>query len=59
MLTGVEGLVKGLGGMNGLLSTGASLLLSTYAKEIPGVFDNLLDNIKIASGLTSKTMEKV
>lgn len=59
MLTGVEGLVEGLGGMNGLISTGASLLLSTYAKEIPEVFDNLLDNIKIASGLTSKTMEKV
>lgn len=58
ILTGIEGVVEGLGGMGGILTSASSIFLSLYAKEIPDAIDNTIDNLKVMVGLNTKSMAK-
>ena len=59
LLEGVEGLVDGLGGMEGVLSMVGSLALRYFAKDIPSALANTKDNIVGLLGLDSKGAKKV
>jgi hypothetical protein len=55
-LEGVNGFVKGLGGMKGMLTSAASIFLTVYAKEMPNIIDKATNNIKLFFGKTTKEM---
>ena len=59
LLEGVEGLVDGFGGMEGVLSLVGSLALRYFAKDIPSALANTKDNIVGLLGLDSKGSKKV
>ena len=56
LLTGVEGLVKGFGGMEGIISTVGGLFLKHFAKEAPEAIARLTDNFKVLTGRAQKDM---
>ena len=58
LLEGVEGLIDGLGGMEGVLSMIGSLALRYFAKDIPSALSNTKDNIVGLLGLDSKGAKK-
>ena len=59
LLESVEGLVDGLGGMEGVLSMVGSLALRYFAKDIPSALASTKDNIIGLLGLDSKGAKKV
>ena len=59
LLEGVEGLIDGFGGMEGVLSMIGSLALRYFAKEIPSALSNTKDNIVGLLGLDSKGAKKI
>lgn len=46
----IDGMIKGLGGVKGLLSTIASIFMANYAKEMPAVLDRIKQEILLISG---------
>lgn len=58
LLEGVEGLIDGFGGMEGVLSMVGSLALRYFAKDIPSALSNTKDNIVGLLGLDSKGAKK-
>ena len=58
-LEGVNGFVKGLGGMKGMLSSAAAIFLSVYAKEMPSIIDKATSSIQLFFGKTTKEMTKI
>ena len=59
LLEGVEGLIDGFGGMEGVLSMVGSLALRYFAKDIPSALANTKDNMIGLLGLDSKGAKKV
>ena len=53
-INGIDGIVKSLGGLKGVLQTVAAVFLSSYAKKMPQTLDTLKQNI-IVVGQTMKT----
>lgn len=59
VLNVVEGLVKGFGGLGGILSTLGSTLLGMYATELPTALNNIKDNINVITGKAQKNAEQL
>ena len=53
-INGIDGIVKSLGGLKGVLQTVAAVFLSSYAKKMPQTLDTLKQNI-IVVGQTMRT----
>jgi TP901 family phage tail tape measure protein len=58
LLSGVEGLVDGLGGMTGVIATIGSLIARHFAKEAPAALKTLRDNVNGLLGKETKEAEK-
>ena len=56
VLQGVDGVVTGMGGMKGVLTTIGSLFLMTYSKEIPSAIDKAIGTLDILTGKAKKNM---
>ena len=58
-LEGVNGFIKGIGGMKGILASAASIFLTVYAKEMPSIIDKATSSIQLFFGKTTKEMTKI
>ena len=56
ILQGIDGVVTGMGGMKGVLTTIGSLFLMTYSKEIPSAIDKAIGTLDILTGKAKKNM---
>ena len=54
ILEGVNGLIKGFGGIEGVLLTIANIFAQRYAKEVPAFLERVKENLLIISGKAAK-----
>lgn len=55
----IDDLIKGFGGVKGVLATFGGLFLSLYANKIPEAFNNLKQNLMVISGQAKKVMTDI
>ena len=55
----IDDLIKGFGGVKGVLATFGGLILSLYANKIPEAFNNLKQNLMVISGQAKKVMTDI
>lgn len=58
LLDGIDSLVKGFGGLGGVLTTIGSIALRVYAKEMPNALRTLKDNLLVLTGQSKTLMEQ-
>lgn len=54
VVDGVNGLIKGLGGVRGILLTVANIFAIHYAKEMPRFLERIKENLFIITGYANK-----
>ena len=59
VLSGISGLIQGLGGFKGVLASIGSLFLSIYAKEMPSALENLKANLMSLMCIATQQMSKM
>ena len=58
-LDGINGLIDGIGGFGGILSTIGSIFLSYFAKKMPSALSNFHSTLRIISGQALKDTTKI
>jgi TP901 family phage tail tape measure protein len=59
VLTVVNSIIEGFGGLKGIISTVGSLFLTYYAKQVPQALENLRQNFMVMTGQATKLMLEV
>ena len=56
VLEAIHGVIKGFGGMKGVLTALGSIFLTTYAQKMPEALNNLRQNFMVLTGQATKLM---
>lgn len=59
VLTGVEGLIDGFGGLKGVASITGALLLKQFSKDLPASFRNIRENFMVRTGKGDMLMDEM
>ena len=59
VLTGVEGLIDGFGGLKGVASITGALLLKQFSKDLPASFRNIRENFMVHTGKGDMLMDEM
>lgn len=59
VLEAIHGVIKGFGGMKGVLTALGSIFLTTYAQKMPEALNNLRQNFMVLTGQATKLMTEL